>query len=324
MSQGVMLSKIYETSTTGDFPTSGSAVTWTQGVNAPGGPVEFLMLRLDATWAGDPAAADISNLVNNMRIIINGEVAFDYRAGYAVNTTNAAGCFGAFLNQIGGRYYEVPGGTTTREAYWAIPIGRQLPNAVNRFELIVGWAAAAESITSGSLEWWLRTNTGMTQQTTVVSPTSYTHAANTIEMVTVRIPANVPGTVAGILVQNDSAADELGTQGIRVNSLSQFGVEVNMWRFWNGDLANGIMFAEPTQTSHQKWAFEVAGFLFIPTFNLAGGQDIVLQVNSTAATTRTYTPVIVSPVNARAGPAETQTARVKGSPTAAIVARSEN
>ena len=42
---------------------------------------------------------------------------------------------------------------------------------------------------------------------------------------------------AGILVQNSSAADELGLS-IRVNALSQFGVEVNMWRFWNG-LANG-------------------------------------------------------------------------------------
>ena len=323
MSNGVMLSKIFETTTTGYMPTS-SAVTWTQGVNAPGGPLEFLMLRMDCTWGGDPAAADVSNLVNDLRIIINGEVAFDYRAGYSVQTNNAPGCFGAFLNQIGGRYYEVPGGTTTREAYFAIPIGRQLPNAVNRFELIVGWAAAGEAISSGSLEWWLRTNTGMTQQTTVVSPTSFTHTANAIEMVTVKIPQNVPGTVAGILVQNDSAADELGTQGIRVNALSQFGVEVNMWRFWNGDLANGIMFAEPTQTTHQKWAFEVAGLLFIPTFNLAGGQDIVLQVNSTAGTTRTYTPVIVAPVNARAGPSESQTARVKGSPTAAIVARSEN
>tara|TARA_R100001129_G_scaffold108633_1_gene74545 strand:- start:176 stop:1147 length:972 start_codon:yes stop_codon:yes gene_type:complete len=323
MANGVMLSKIYETTTTGDFPTA-TANTWTQGVNAPGGPVEFLMLRIDGTWAADPAAADISNLVDNMRIIINGEVAFDYRAGYAVNTNNVAGCFGAFLNQIGGRYYEVPGGTTTREAYWAIPIGRQLPAAVNRFELIVGWAAAAESISSGSLEWWLRTNTGMTQQTTVVSPTSFTHTANAIEMVTVRIPANVPGTVAGILVQNDSAADELGAQGIRVNALSQFGVEVNMWRFWNGDLANGIMYSEPVLTTMQTYATQVAGFLFIPTFNLAGGQDIVLQVNSTANTTRTYTPVIVAPVSASSGPAETQTARVKGSPTAAIVARSEN
>ena len=44
MANGVMLSKIYETTTTGDFPTA-TANTWTQGVNAPGGPVEFLMLR---------------------------------------------------------------------------------------------------------------------------------------------------------------------------------------------------------------------------------------------------------------------------------------
>jgi len=126
-------------------------------------------------------------------------------------------------------------------------------------------------------------------------------------------------------VCNSSAADQLGTQGIRVNALSQFGVPAQMWRFWNGDMANGIMYADADLTTvRQEFAFQAPGQLFIPTFNLQGGLDIVLQVDSSAITTRTYMPVIVAPVNASAGPEQTQGARVKGSPTQAIVSRSEN
>ena len=321
----VILTKIDETATTTDMPTD-AVVTYTTGINAPGGPVEFLMLRLDCTFDADPCLADISNLVSSMRVICNGEPAFDFRAGSTDDENNAPGRFGVFLNAIGGRFYEVPGGSTTREAYFAIPIGRQMPNAVNRWEIITGWASAkaSSSISSGKLEWWLRTNTAMSQQTTVISPTSFTHTANAIEMVTCKIPQNIPGTVAGILIQNESFADEFGTQGIRVNALSEFGVEVGMWRFWNGDLANGILYADPATTTRQTIAVAANGTLFLPLFNLAGGSDVVLQVNSTTGTTRTYTPVIVAPVNARAGPEQTQTARVKGSPTQAIVSRAEN
>lgn len=324
----VKLTKIYETATTTDMPTS-AAVTTTTGINAPGGPVEFLMMRLDCTWGGDPATADISNAVDSIRLICNGEVCFDFRAGAAATNNNGQSSLASFLNDIGGRYFENPGASSgaTREAYFAFPIGRQMPNAVNRWEIIVSYVATAEAIASGKIEWWLRTNTAMTQQTTVVSPTSFVTTANAIEMMVVRIPANVPGTVAGIALQSSALTETgwNGAQGVRVNALSEFGVEASMWRFWNGNLANNVLFADPATSQVQQQISTVTnGYLFIPTFNLQGGQDVVLQINPTAAVTLTATPVIVAPVNARAGPEQTQSARVKGSPTAAIVARSEN
>ena len=52
------------------------------------------------------------------------------------------------------------------------------------------------------------------------------------------------------------------------------------------------------------------GGLFIPLFGLEMDSDIRLQVNSSAATTRTYTPVITAPVNGAGEFVGTQTQAV--------------
>lgn len=318
----VQFQMIEQTTTTGDMPTA-APVTYTTGINAPGGPVEFLIMRFDMTFAGDPASAGFSNLVDSLRVILNGEVVHDFRAGYAASDNDGPGLYQYFLNGIGGRAYELPGGTTTREGYYAIPIGRQTPNGVNRYEIVVGWAAAAQAITSGSLSWWLRTNTAMQQTTTVCPTTSFTHAV-ALEQVVVRVPQNVPGTVAGILIQNDSAADEFGTQGVRINAMGPYGMEASMWRWLNGDLANGIMYSDPGLTTvRQEYAYQVPGGLFLPTFGLTGG-DVVLQVDSSSATTRTYTPVLTHQVGARQGKDTVQTEAVPGNTARTILARAEN
>ena len=315
---------IEQTSTTTDFPDI-AATTYTTGINAPAGPVEFLIMRFDMTWAGNPVASDFGSLIDSIRVILNGEVVHDFRSGYSDGTTEGPSLYPYFLNSIGGRAYELPDGTTTHEGYYAIPIGRQTPAGVNRWEIVIGWAATAAGgvIVSGNLSWWLRTNTAMQQTTTVCPTTSFTHAI-AIEQVVVRIPQNVAGTVAGILVQNDTAADELGTQGIRINAMGPYGMEASMWRWLNGDMANGIMFADPTVvTLRQEYSFQVLGGLFIPTFGLTGG-DVVLQVDSTAATTRTYTPVLTHQIGARAGSDTVQTEAVAGNTARTILQRAEN
>ena len=113
------------------------------------------------------------------------------------------------------------------------------------------------------------------------------------------MPQNVQGVVSALFVQNSSAADQLGTQGIRLNAMSDYGLEVSMFRWLNGDMDNGIAYADPGEsTTQQTYAVAVLGGLLIPTYGLTGG-DIVLQVNSTAARTRTFTPVITANVGAR-------------------------
>jgi hypothetical protein len=323
MASGVRFSMINQTSTTGNMPTT-AAVTYTQGVNAPGGPVEYFMLHNNLTFGGDPCSADFGNLISTLRIILNGEVVFDFRAGYAANDNDGPSIFNAFLNSIGGRAYEDPSGTTTRDYWAAIPLGRQTPAGVNRYEVVIGYAATAAgaTITSGTTEFWLQMNPAMQKTTTVCPSTSFTHSAS-IEQVIVKVPQNAPSgsVVSAILVQNDSAADEFGTQGIRINALSDFGMQQGMSRFLNGDWANGIKYADAgTSTASQLFSYQVKGMLVLPSYGLTGG-DVVLQVDSNAATTRTYTPILTTSVGAKSAPETRQTQSAPGNTAQSILSR---
>jgi hypothetical protein len=301
MSQ-VRFSKVLQTSTTTKMPTD-AQTDWVEGFNAPAGTFEYLLLRGDCTFdnagggvATDPVAGgSISTLLQNIRIIINGEVLHDYRAGYEGTT---AGLYGYFINSIGGKADEVASGTSTREWYWAIPLGRTYKNTdVVRIETVVTWAASAGTIVSGTLEWWVKYNDNTQTTTTVCPSTSFSHA-NAIQQVIVKVPQNAPpgSVVSGLLVQNQTANDQLGTQGIRINALSDYGFETEMIRFLNGDMQNGIMFADAVgNPAAQTFLSQIPGCEMISTFGLAGG-DLSVQVDSTAVTVRTYTPILTSPV----------------------------
>lgn len=320
----VQFAMINSDSTTANLPTE-TANTVNVGINAQGGAYEYIVCKFDCTFAADPTAADFANLVSSMRIIINGEVVHDFRSGYGDNTNTQPSQYGYLLNSIGGRCYETPDGTTTRTGFIGIPLGRNYPAGVNRIEIITDWKAAAGAITSGTIQWWLKFNPAFQKTTTVVPNTSFSHSAAAIEQVVVRVPQNVSGVVSAILVMNDSAADDLGTQGIRVEAISSFGMNADMWRWMNGDMANGIMYADNGLTAvRQEYDFEVLGCMLIPCFGLSGG-DIVLQVdNSGAATTRTYTPIITSANGGKTQPEVRQTQRAPSNTAKAIVSRTEN
>jgi hypothetical protein len=158
----------------------------------------------------------------------------------------------------------------------------------------------------------------MTTTTTVSAATSFTHSASE-EQVVVRLPQGVPGTVAGLMIQNDSAADEI--TGVRVVSQSDFSLDVDMFRAFNGDLYNGIVYADDdASATAQQYAVQCAGGLFLPLFGLSMDDDIRLQVNSSAATTRTYTPVIVASVNGQSESQGRQTQPVITNTSQAVLA----
>jgi hypothetical protein len=308
-------------SDTTSTPNDSAAATFSFGDNIPGGPIDSIVVRMTATVATGSVVADYSNMISALRFTLNGEVVHDFRAGYSGGSNNAPGLYGYFLNSIGGRFSERPS-DTAKEAYLVIPVGRQVATGVGRLEVVLSYAASATAVSAGGLQMWGRYNDATQTMTTVSPSTSFTHAAS-IEQVVVRIPQNVPGAVAGILVQNDTASDELGTEGIRLMAQSQYGLDPDFIRLFNGDLANGIIYADDDlSTTAQSFAFEVPGALFIPAYNLTGG-DVVLQVDSSAATTRTYTPVMVAAFNAKEGPGVKQTARVVGNTSAAIIAKTE-
>jgi hypothetical protein len=287
-------------SNTTDIP-GAAAATFNRGFNIPGGAVDEIIMRVTTTNTTNAILADFGNIIQSLRLVLNGSTVFDFRSGYSSAANNAASQFGYFLNSLGsGRAVEVPG-DLTKEAYFRIPIGRNIPAGVSRLEYTLSYSATAAAVASGTCQFWIRYNNNMTTTTTVSAATSFTHSASE-EQVVVRLPQGVPGTVAGLMIQNDSAADEI--TGVRVVSQSDFSLDVDMFRAFNGDLYNGIVYADDdVSATAQQYAVQCAGGLFLPLFGLSMDDDIRLQVNSSAATTRTYTPVIVAPIN---GAAESQ------------------
>ena len=306
---------------TNDIPAAAagaSPTTYTRGFSGVGGTLQSLLIRLQLVVAGSGFRSDAGALYSSLRVLVNGEVYFDYTSGFDSSDLAAPqpSTLGYLINSMGGRAYQVPtaADATTVDYYLELPMGAVLPDGVPRFEITSQFIDGDEwvinggggSITSGTITYWGIYNSATQVQTRTLASTSYQHTAGAVENVVVRvgnIEQQFPGaSVAGILVQNDSAADEIGTLGIRPLALSQFGLPINLHRWANGDLNNETMAYLPTIAGQANVSSQLAfcstlGALFIPTYNLVGG-DIVIAVDSTTTTTRTYTPVIVSPINA--------------------------
>jgi hypothetical protein len=324
----VRWTKIYETSTTGKMPTT-SAVTWSEGINSGGGLVEFLQLRYNLVFdtTSPVVSGEISNLVSNFRVVCNGEVVFDFNAGATYTAADAgASQFNYLLNHIGGRVVEDPNNADAkiRTGYFNIPLGRNLPQGVNRWEIIVNWAAteATSTITSGDMSYWLRYNPSTAKTTTVVPATSFLSAANAIEQVVVRVPQNTPkgSVVTALAIFNQAEEDNIGTQGIRINALSDFGIPISMYRSNNGDSRNGIMWNKGSSDPDdvQSYATRLSGSILIPTLGLTGG-DIVCVIDSKSAQTRRFIPILTSPVGGKSNEPVRQTQGVKGNTAAATL-----
>ena len=309
-------------SNTADIPT-GSVTSYYKGVNAPGGPVQSVLFHLTTVSSAQIAATDVSTLLTQMRVTINGDVVHDWRAIGADNTSTLAGRAGYFYNSIGGRSAQTVDDATAADWWLEIPIGINLPAGTNRFEFATSFLAAASTPSSGKVEFWVRYNTDLEEQTLVGPATSFTHA-NALEQVVVRIPETSGGVVSSILVQNDSDAAEFNAQGIRANALSDYGFTASMMGFITNELQNGIQYGdEGASTTAQIFAVQRNGCNMIPLFGLAGG-DVYLQVDSSAATTRLYTATMRLPVAGGEIDNTVQTVTSAADPSSVMVGRTAN
>ena len=317
---GILYSQVYSDTTS--IPSNAGALTFNNAFNLPGGLVEEVILRITTVNTTNAVLADFGNLLTACRIILNGNTTTDFRSGYSSSTNNAASQANTFLNSLGeGRMVEVPG-DTTKEVFFRWPVGRQMPAGISRIETEVTWAATNAAVASGTCQWWIRYNNSAPVTSTIVASTSFNHAASE-ETVVVRVPSGVPGTLAGVFVQNDSAADQLN--GIRVISQSDYSLSPGQIRAFNGDLSNGIMYADDdVSTTAQQVAVSCAGGMMLPLFGLTTNDDLRLIVNSSAVTTRTYTPILTSPISGKAEPQGTQTEALIASPATAILDRAED
>ena len=294
---------------TTDGPTD-SAQTISAGFNCPGGPVDEIIIRVAQTLdAASDISADWPNVVSSLRLILNGETVWDYTGGYTSATNNAASPLGYLLNSMGrGRSVEVNTGTTAREAYLRIPVGRNIAAGISRIEYTIGYAALAGASSGNSTQFWVRYNSAMQNTTTLGAATTFNYSATT-QQVVMRVPQNVPGTLAGVFVANDAVTDTDLTD-FRIVSQSDFAMDVDMWRMLNGDLYNGVEYMDPATATQLTFAQECGGCAFLPLYGLSLKDDLRMQITAATAGTLSLTPVITSGIAGKPAPAQIQTQAV--------------
>tara|TARA_R100000664_G_C2753506_1_gene140931 strand:+ start:1775 stop:2761 length:987 start_codon:yes stop_codon:yes gene_type:complete len=305
---------LVETNTV-DVP-GAAAATYNRGFNIPGGPIDEIIMKLSFTMtaAGD-LDGDTSNAVSALRLVLNGETIFDYQGLVASAAVATPGTFGYFMNSLGrGRSLDIPAGNLAsaadREYYVRIPVGRNAAAGISRLEYTLSYALLTQALAAagGSIEWWVRYNPAMQTTVTVGNATSFTYTATT-QQVVMRVPQNVPGTLAGILIQtNNGTADEIDS--IRLVSQSDFSMDVDMWRVLAGDTSNGIEAFIPATAGSQTYFTECEGQYFLPLYNLNLMDDLRMQVTANAGGTLSVTPVITSPIVGKPAPEQVQTQSV--------------
>tara|TARA_R100001086_G_scaffold123670_1_gene63801 strand:- start:412 stop:1437 length:1026 start_codon:yes stop_codon:yes gene_type:complete len=311
-------------------PAAGAAQTTSFGFNVPGGNLESLIFRFTGTVTAADMDQDLMGAVSALRVIVNGETCFDHRTGYndpANDTTCSQLTY--FMNSIGfGLSAEVVASTTVKEAYLRVPLGRVLPPSISRIEYTLSTVVAGggnQATGNPTVEVWGVYNDSMRSRTTIPAATSFVAGGGT-EEVSVRIPANQPGVIAGILIQNQDDTDT-DLEEVRVISQSAYSLEQNYWRYLGGDLMNNVMFGAAggggTAPQLQMQIAQLSpGTLFINTLGLSRSDELRLQITTAAAAagnTFLFSPVLVAPVAAREGAQQVQTQAVVTDTSKAIL-----
>jgi hypothetical protein len=139
------------------------------------------------------------------------------------------------------------------------------------------------------------------------SSTQFDHTQNATQTVTISGNSNL-GYMLGVMAANDTAADEYGTDGIRVRNGGFAQIPLQYMHLINGDLVRGYPLANVAgDDKSQTYATASKGLLFIPTFKLNPGADLQIDVQSSETTTRYYFPVFCNPINSKDSPAPNQT-----------------
>ena len=305
----------------------GAASTTNFGFNVPGGNLESLIFRFQGTLnaAGD-VTQDFGGCISSLRTILNGETAFDHRVGYATpGAATTCSQFTYFMNSIGhGLSSQTTASATVYEAFIRVPLGRVLPAGISRIEYTLATAALAAQATATSVEVWCVYNDNFSSRTTVPAATSVTVGAGQQE-VSVRMPANEPGVIAGVLIQNQDATDTDITS-CRVISQSDYSLSQGFWRYLNSDLDNGVMYGNPSGGGAALLSMAYAqlspGTLFIPTFGLSRADELRMQITIAAAgagNVLLFTPVLVASAGASALHGQVQTQAVRTNTSKAIL-----
>jgi len=321
---GVRYTNIYQDGTT---IFGGAPVSFDVANPIPAGLIEEVGFRIRGTLgAADPSASTMSELVSGLRMTLNGDQWLNIQT-QANNPANAdVSRVAALVQDIGGRVVENPstGAGNERDMTIWIPCGINVPQN-SRFELNIGYIAAANPLTNPRFEVWCKYGKS-TVATVIGNQTSQTLAANTQTMVSVKIPTFKNATVAGIAVQADVAADDIDS--LIVKPLGDFQYSLTYLRGISGANQNGYMFAAPIQSqTQQTWSDACEGYAFIPLYNLSvvdGSVVLLITKGAGASNFYTFTPVLNLPTGGSGERMAVQTSGVATGSKGAILSRAED
>ena len=124
----------------------------------------------------------------------------------------------------------------------------------------------------------------------------------------------------GVSCINDSYADEISE--VRVNNGAFRALTIQQWRILDSTYLSGIR--NDAGTDIPTWTLKRKGYVFLDLKRLTAGANIDLIVTATAATTYSFFPIWVAPLNARTANAPRQTQTSVSSTAADVETESFN
>lgn len=313
---GVSYTKVYQDSTTQPSETATSNFDISNSL--PAGMIEKVGIRYTTT--GIMSAASVFELLQQVRLTVNGDQVINFNSLIADNTSTTISRIGAFAQDIGGQVDESGASGSPDGIIW-LPLGINVPNN-SRFELHVGWGVANAAPASSTFEVWCKY--GASANTTIIgNMTSETPAANAQTMVSVKIPNYKGATVAGIAIQGLTAAANLtsvivkplGDFAMNPTTLQGAAVSGNGYYFYDASAA----------TSDYQTCKGLNGYYFVPLYNLTvDNGSVVLLITASVAENYTFTPILTLPTSGNGESKPVQTASVKSGSSKAILSRAED
>lgn len=318
---GVRYSLIYQDATS--LVSETAVATYNVSNPLPAGLIEEIGLRFTGTTAGAyPSAASFTELVSGVRLTFNGDQWCNVQTQANVNTSNTVSRLGALVQDVGGRVVEDTTALTTLDCTVWIPCGINVP-ANSRFELALDYAVSAAPLLTGNFEIWCKYGKS-TNITVVGNMTSQNLAANTQTLMTVKIPSIKGATVAGIMVQGESANDNLSS--VIVKPLGDFAYSPTYLRGISGASQNGYQFADLNDSNNElQFADKLAGYYFVPLYNLEIiDGSVQLLLTASQAEFYTATPILNLPTSGSGERTPRQTSGVATGSKGAILSRAED
>jgi hypothetical protein len=276
----------------------------------------------------------LGHAVKRYQVLVDGKPLLDYVNPLSTTDPDATGPndFDYYVQKAGGTVVQLPRGQTAALTYIQhLPMGIPLQSYSQRIEVVVNYDVFDNAagfwnagVTTSAFKISMLAMYGQASESIQIgSAKTYTHSANSTE--TVVVSGNAPaGALAGVIVFNDTQADELGTDGIKAQLGGNYQLPLDLIEVLNGDARGMGALHVPDITNTDRTVAPtsyggLAGATFINTYNLTPGANLNLVIQSSAATTRYYYPVFVKALSGPASKVPKQGVTKKVKPTQTIL-----